>query len=251
LENHLDYTIFKQFIAKYEPQGFLNIDRQDPLVVDMEEKLRKGNQFFYIADLIQIKVLFTSQGCQDILGIEPESVGAGVFYYITHPDDLMRYNLSRAKLFKSGHDLFVKQEGISVLSISFRLKNKDGQYADILFQGYSFYSEIIYKTVFHFFVFTDISSFKMENPAHHHYLGDNPAFFRYPDKKLLQTGHAFSNREFEILQLIATGMDSEQIAKKLQISLNTVNTHRRNLLKKTRKQTTLEIVIELQERGIL
>jgi DNA-binding CsgD family transcriptional regulator len=47
------------------------------------------------------------------------------------------------------------------------------------------------------------------------------------------------------------GYDSQRIAQTLFISLNTVNTHRRNILKKTNKSTTHDIVIDLQENGLL
>ncbi len=75
--------------------------------------------------------------------------------------------------------------------------------------------------------------------------------FRYPDKELLREGNIFSDREFELIKLIAAGLNSEQIAAKLSLSVNTVNTHRRNILTKTNKSTTQELVIELKTKGIL
>ncbi len=64
-------------------------------------------------------------------------------------------------------------------------------------------------------------------------------------------GLVFSDREIEILRLISIGMDTEQIARQLHLSLNTVSTHRRNMLKKSKKPTTHDIVIELKESGEL
>ncbi len=46
-----------------------------------------------------------------------------------------------------------------------------------------------------------------------------------------------SRREKEILALVAAGYTSQQIADKLFISLHTVNTHRRNLVRKTNTKT--------------
>ena len=123
-----DYNLFNQFIEKYISCGFQDISREDPLIVDMEKRLRQSGQFFYIADLINIKVLFASTGVRDILGIEPSQVGPGTFYRIAHPDELARYNLARAKLFRTGHELYTKQEGVSYLSTQFRLKNVEEQY---------------------------------------------------------------------------------------------------------------------------
>ena len=59
----------------------------------------------------------------------------------------------------------------------------------------------------------------------------------------------FTDREFEIIILIREGMDSQTIAEKLFISPHTVDTHRRNILKKTGKASTSELIIDLQDRG--
>ncbi len=171
MENQFDYNLFSQFTEKYISCGFQQISREEPLIVEMEEKLHQSHQFFYIGDLINIKVLFASSGIRDILGIEPDQVGPGTFYRIAHPDELARYNLSRAKLFRTGHELYTKKEGVSFLSTQFRLQNAAGQYIPILFQGYSFYSQVPYNTVFILFVFTDLSSLKFNRHGYHHYLG--------------------------------------------------------------------------------
>lgn len=51
-----------------------------------------------------------------------------------------------------------------------------------------------------------------------------------------------SKREKEILLLISRGYASKQIADKLQISINTVNNHRRNILGKTGCLNTFEAI---------
>jgi DNA-binding CsgD family transcriptional regulator len=246
-----DYKMFDDFIVKYIPQGFHNINRADPFMIEMDKVLSNNHQFFYIADLIHIKVLFTSKGIWDMLRIEPDLYDPGNWYLATHPDELMRHNLCRAKVFKTGHDLFVKQKGFSIISIPYRLNNGYGQYSDILSQGYSFYSDNPYKTVFILFVFTDISKIKVHKLGGHHYLGNDPTLFRYPDEEMLKIGHIFTDREIEILQLIAAGLESDQIAQRLYLSVNTINTHRRNMIKKTNKSSTHDLIIEMQQRGII
>lgn len=48
-----------------------------------------------------------------------------------------------------------------------------------------------------------------------------------------QSQEVLSEREIEILRLIATGMANKEIADKLNISINTVITHRKNISQKT------------------
>ena len=55
-------------------------------------------------------------------------------------------------------------------------------------------------------------------------------------KKLL------SKRELTILEMVASGNNSEQIGKTLTISKTTVQTHRRNMLRKTGLNNTQQLV---------
>jgi DNA-binding CsgD family transcriptional regulator len=65
------------------------------------------------------------------------------------------------------------------------------------------------------------------------------------------TGVPFSDREFEIIKLIETGLSSDLIANKLYLSVHTVNTHRRNILEKANKQNMSDVIYDLMQRGVL
>lgn len=51
-----------------------------------------------------------------------------------------------------------------------------------------------------------------------------------------------TQREVEVLSLIAQGMSSVRIAQKLDISFETVKVHRRNMLRKVEAQNTFELI---------
>lgn len=60
-----------------------------------------------------------------------------------------------------------------------------------------------------------------------------------------------TDREIQVLSLIARGMSSQQIAVKLAISFETVKVHRRNMLKKARTHNTFELIrMAIQRRWI-
>lgn len=61
----------------------------------------------------------------------------------------------------------------------------------------------------------------------------------YPD---IDQNQLLSKREIEILKWSVEGYSSKQIADKLFISFNTVNTHRRNMLRKTNCQNAMELL---------
>ena len=246
-----DYKIFGAFIEKYLNSGFSNIDPKDNLVLKIDQKLRSRKQFFYIGDLIKLKILFASSGTMDIFGIPPDELDPATFYINTHPDDLERHNLGRTMLFKTGQALFNSPDAPTVLSSNFRFKNANGEYADSLVQCLIFCSHHPYKTVYLLQITSDISGFRFSRHGYHYYIGKDLNYFRPPDIKLLKTGNVFTAREFQIIRRIAEGLDSQQIAEKLFLSIHTVNKHRQNILRKSGMISTHDLVIDLKEKGML
>lgn len=61
----------------------------------------------------------------------------------------------------------------------------------------------------------------------------------------------FSGREKMVLQLLAKGNSSRQIAKELFITEKTVETHRRNMAKKAKVKNTVELVAYASAKGLL
>jgi len=84
-----------------------------------------------------------------------------------------------------------------------------------------------------------------------HSTGSDLSNFRFPDDELLKLSVPFSDREFEIIRLIESGMTSEEIAEKIFLSVHTVNTHRRNILTKSGKETMSELIYDLMDQGVL
>ncbi|WP_445456717.1 response regulator [Flavobacterium sp. HNIBRBA15423] len=70
-------------------------------------------------------------------------------------------------------------------------------------------------------------------------------------KNNLSSTTELSNREKEILILIAKQLTAAEIAEKTFISLNTVNTHKRNLLSKLNVKNTAGLVKYAIELGLL
>ncbi len=246
-----EYTIFHAFIERFLPNGFNEIDENDPVLVELNELLEVNNQFFYIADIIQMKILWTSKQSKKIIGIEPKDVSPYFFMAATHPDDIQRLNLGRTKLIKLAQDIFIAGEGTALLSTNFNVRNATGSYTNLFYQNYLFYTEVPYKTVFYLKIHTDIDWCKKIKKGFHYYLGNDISYFRYPDEKLLSLSDVFTLREFEIIKLIESGMSTRKISEKLFLSPYTVNTHRANILKKSAHNKISDLISELVEKGIL
>jgi DNA-binding CsgD family transcriptional regulator len=138
-----------------------------------------------------------------------------------------------------------------LMSYNLKMRNPSGVYNNLLGQDYFFYSPTPRKSVILIRVITKIDEFKFKKGMFHYYCGKDLSLFRFPDESLIKLGSQFSNRELEIINLISQCLSSEQIAEKLFISLNTVNTHRSNILEKSGKATISELIYELKEQGLL
>jgi len=138
-----------------------------------------------------------------------------------------------------------------LISTNFRFRNLTGNYTNQLVQCYLFYSPAPNDAVYLININTDIEWYKKFKYGFHYYIGNDLSKFRYPDEKLLQEGHSFSDREFEIIKLIQEGFDSEQIAVKLFLSKHTINTHRKNILEKSGKVHMLDLISSLKDLGLL
>lgn len=62
---------------------------------------------------------------------------------------------------------------------------------------------------------------------------------------------SLSMREIEVLQLIADGLNTEEIGKRLGVKSNTIETHRRHLLEKLDVRNSAELVNRAIANGIL
>ena len=247
-----DYSLFYKFFVTYSEGDFKGIDPNDPLVQELDIYMDHNRQLFYITDVIQLDIKFISKGVKSMFGIDPDKVTTGFFLTTTHPDDLKRHHLARAKLISEAQEIFIKKSGTCIISANFRGRIPGTtEYADYLYQCFLFYSKIPYESAFLILVITDISGFKKIHKGFHYYIGNDPKVFRFPDEELLSKGSIFSHTEFKIIELIEQGLSTKEIAGKLFRSPLTINTHRSNIIKKAGKSSITEVIRDLKAKGLL
>ena len=75
-----------------------------------------------------------------------------------------------------------------------------------------------------------------------------PSEFQIPDSEIVEP---LSERELEVLQLIAIGLTNREIADRLYLSLNTVKVHARNIYGKLNVHSRTQAIMRAQELGLL
>ncbi len=103
--------------------------------------------------------------------------------------------------------------------------------------------------------FTDISSLKKDDILYHTFLDltEDGVYVPVYQSTTPETDMDFmlSKREIQILQLLAQGMRTPKIAQHLFISENTVSTHRKNMLSKTKMKTMNELIRSAMMQGMI
>jgi DNA-binding NarL/FixJ family response regulator len=74
---------------------------------------------------------------------------------------------------------------------------------------------------------------------------------RLQQRGLTDSYHLLTDREKEVLQLLAEGRSNKEVASLLSLGLSTVETHRSNLMQKLNLHNTAEIVLYAVRKGLI
>lgn len=144
------------------------------------------------------------------------------------------------------------------MSLFFRMINTIGEYYWIMVQYPDAIMDKNDKMVYGLVLVTDISLIKNQGEPMMNILNQKQHFcqqFYCLDTKTLTktefTPPSLTRREKEILQLLAKGHGSKQIASLLYLSTKTIDNHRQNMLHKTGSKSSSELVCMGIRLGII
>ena len=66
-----------------------------------------------------------------------------------------------------------------------------------------------------------------------------------------RNGVTLTKREKEILEQMAQGLSAQEVADKIFVSLDTVETHKRNIVQKLKARNTVDAVAKAIRRGLI
>ncbi len=168
----------------------------------------------------------------------------------THPEDVNKvYAFSKAWVdyIKGKPSEYVKNLR---MSLYFRMMNAEGYYYWIMVQYPEGISDKNGHLLYNLILVTDISHLKKEGTAMMNVLdlnNNNCQQFYCTEEYGLFTKHltppSFTKRERQILNLLAKGFSSKQIASQLFVSIKTVDNHRQNMLHKANAKSSSELVV--------
>lgn len=220
------------------------------LDLDIQKKVLSlvsvGEFYCTVFNMISGDIEYVSPEVEQILGIRPKELTLPILAGRIHPDDRLLVQSCEATAKQFFADLDPEKYFHYKVRYDYRLMKHNGSYARFLQQAipinYSTEGQVIHT----FVVYTDISHLKTDQHPSLSFVGLNgkPSFIDYPILNYPHPKHArvFTPREAEILAMLWEGLESREIAEKHFISKDTVDTHRRTMLKKAGAKNTLELI---------
>jgi len=210
----------------------------------------------YLLDLQKQRYLHLCEDIINLIGYSSDDFlkfGHEWFLNLFHPEDLKEYT---GEIFKEfvlyTSSLDKKQVKNARFSINYRIKHKEGNYVQLLDQFIVLETDENNNPVLLLGTYNDISPYKSDNTI----IFSVSEFDSKEGNKLISSKTFLENikmtsKEKEIITLLKNGETSKSIASILNISLHTVNAHRRNILQKLQLKKTSELMSYCAVNGII
>lgn len=220
---------------------------------DLEKKLdqligmmpRFPDHFIYVYNYSVGRIVY-HRGFDEVLGYSDKEVDIDLLLRLFHPDDapiIARINESTIKAMsriRNSTDLFSL-----TLTVDYRMLKKNGKYIKVLRQTAVLeIDQTSGKVISTFSLCKDISAIKTSTTIGWQIRGPEMATVDLDGLQdyLSRLHYHPSPREKEILSRLCEGKASKEVATAMGISVFTVNTHRRNLLKRTGLRNTAQLI---------
>lgn len=218
------------------------------LQIEMHKRMlsifHAGDYYYLLFNIYRGEIEYTSAEVTNVLGYTPEEMNIHLFMEAIHPEDKPYF-----LCFENKAITFIKllpKDKVKNYKVQYDLKfkAKNNKYIRLLIQYLPVdYDQNNFYRSFH--IHTDITHIKPEGIPRFSIIGldGEPSYYNIQDTEVFTKSYdLFTRREREILKLIVEGKNSKTIAEELYISLHTVSTHRKNILKKAGAKTPLDLV---------
>ena len=225
---------------------------------DIDKILPPSSAFLMLTNTTNYSYEYISQNFEYVTGHSREALyknGISFFLSLMHVDDIPTWLIVLKELMEFCMTE-VKEENRKKMNFqyNYRIRTSKGFYINVVESQIPLHLDAFGKPVIglgHFIAFGNGEFQPLKASAR--ILNDQneyeTIFFKNYSNQLLID--SLSHRERDILRMLALSKTSKEIAEKFFISHHTVDTHRRNIIKKLNLSSTVEIVAYCQFNGYL
>jgi DNA-binding CsgD family transcriptional regulator len=204
-----------------------------------------GDSYWFALNHHNLEIEFVSKEVEEVMGYSPSDINIPFMNQNIHPEDLpwfltfgkiiisffSRLPLEKLKKYKVRYDI--------------RIRKKNGEYARMLYQGILIEHDQEGKFLRTLNVHSDISYLKHDGKPTLSIVGmdGEPSYIDVGAENMFkESNDDLSKREKQVLILLIEGRPSKEIGSRLHISKQTVDTHRKNMLRKKQLSNTGELI---------
>lgn len=210
-----------------------------------------GDYFYILFNTQKAEMEYVSPQISKILGCKPEEFTIEHVMESVHPEDIPYYFHYE----ENAVDFFTQLNPENFFNYKFsydyRIKSSNGEFKRVLQQVVPlfYFPDGGARTLG---IFTDISHLGIQGIPKLSFIGMNgaPSYYNYHlNKNFNKAEKLFTKRETEILAEVIQGTSSLEIAQKFKLSIYTIQTHRKNILKKSGCANLTELLTKSIREG--
>jgi len=233
------------------------IDELDYSVIEQKKadwlKLSElAHSIVLVFDCYTKKFVFVSDNIPQSYGIDSKRLfinGHEPVLEIMHPGDIHYGLLVRKKIYSLLSSFSAEEKMKHKMVHEMRVKNVSGEYIRIIEQEQAIELDNSGNIWLMLSVIDVDASHESETTKSHLYNFETGEQIFIDLSDTLE--EPLTNRELNVLQLMKQGLLSKEIANSLNVSINTINTHRQNILLKLKANNSIEAVNIAQKLGLL
>ncbi len=226
--------------------------RVEQKIESLKEMAKIQNRAISVYDIHKNNFLIKEDNHIKLLGYDSESsIDVLNYHEMISKEDLPYLYDSEIKMYNFLKPIKSAEKKNYKLIYDYRVKNKQSEYIRFLHQMLIYECDKYYNSWLMLIISDVISNYP-----------DNSIPRRFFINTITKEEHLFNRendigkylitkREKEIIELISQGFNSKEIAKKLCVSVNTVNNHRQHILDKTSTKNVYQAITYLKCIGII
>lgn len=229
-------------------------------LINLGKLLIPGEFYFYVLNFHNLQIDYVSDSVEEVLGVKPKSFSINTILDSQTKESLDQFKKKEALTADFLFNFLIPDQitDYRVQSI-LEMKDQEDNFKQILHQVVTLKVSDSGKVEHVLGVHTDISHLNINhsNEVSFIHLKEGTSYYNLSTKSSeFKSTLSFSQqkivsilskREVDVLNQIAKGKPSAEVAKNLQISTNTVNTFRRKIIKKLNAKNINEVI----SKGIL
>jgi len=203
-------------------------------------ELEQIKSYFFIFDCFENIILYLSSAFYTVTGHDVKQFDLNYLLKIIHPDDLEYFFKCEERYLEFTNKLLFNEHFKYIHSYSYRIKTSKNDYIRIFQEcqalevnnsGHLTKTLVNHKKIEYSEV-VPLTDFKIFDKTQNLFVDD-------------ENRYNLTKRELEILKHIKDGLNSQQISELLNVSKNTILTHRKNILNKTNSSSFIELMKKL------